>query len=92
MYLVNRGANTSAEWTFTADYTIWLSSTTYRNRLIGQHTLNVFDGTASIVRSATGQLTNLATINTRITGMGFQASNVNTGADRVLDVRVYRML
>jgi len=91
-YVINRGSNSSNIFHFSGDYTIHLGNSTFENRMIGQHEMNVADGTASIVRNVSASITNVATVNTRITGMGFQAFNVNTGNDRELRVRIYRLL
>ena len=58
----------------------------------GQYTSQVGNGTGLLTANVGNSLTNLAIIDTKIESIGFRAQNVNTGANRNLQVRIYRLM
>ena len=58
----------------------------------GQYTCKIGNGTGLRAANVGNSLTDLAVIDTKIKEIGFRAQNVNTGANRNLQVRIYRLM
>ena len=58
----------------------------------GQYTCKIGNGTGLRAANVGNSLTDLAVIDTKIREIGFRAQNVNTGANRNLQVRIYRLM
>ena len=91
-YFVRNNSSTSADFNWSGECTITLGSTDYENRIVGTHSMSNDTGSIADVFTMSANLTTSATLTTRVTAIGFQAANVNTGGSRDMQVRVFRLL